>query len=160
MNRFPMVRTVLVAAVLALPSAAEAQRRPAPAAQARAQVNTEGVKRDSAGNVVFSREVYTYPRAGRRDPFSSLIQTGDIRPMIADLEVVAITVGQTERQGIATLRDKSSNEIYRVRVGSVFGRLRVTAIRQRDVELAIDEFGYTRQETLSITVPTGGGRTP
>jgi hypothetical protein len=160
MNRSLIVRTVLLGAAFALPSAAEAQRRPAPAGPARPQVSTEGVKRDSSGNVIFNREVYTYPRAGRRDPFSSLIQTGDIRPMIADLEVVAITVGQTQQQGIATLRDKSSNEIYRVRVGSVFGRLRVTAIRQREVVVAIDEFGHTRQETLPITVPTGGGRTP
>jgi hypothetical protein len=38
--------------------------------------------------------------------------------------------------------------------------MRVTAIRQREVALAIDEFGFTRQEVLSINVPSGGGRTP
>ncbi|MBX3132143.1 MAG: hypothetical protein KF689_01995 [Gemmatimonadaceae bacterium] len=156
-------RLLLIAslvAALAWPGVAEAQRRPTPAAPARPRVSTDAVQRDSSGNVIFHREVYAYPRTGRRDPFSSLIQTGDVRPMVADLEIVAITVGQSERQAIATLRDKSANEVYRVRVGSTFGRLRVVAIRARDVVLAIDEFGYTRQETLSITVPAGGGRTP
>lgn len=149
----------LLLAVLALglvPALASAQA----SNRRRVTVPTDGVKRDSAGAVIFHREVYSYPGSGRRDPFSSLIETGDIRPMLQDLEIVAITLAPSPAQSIATLKDVSSNEIYRVRVGSVFGRLRVVAIRQRDVVLAIDEFGNTRQETLSITVPVGGGRTP
>jgi hypothetical protein len=126
----------------------------------RPQVSTDRVQRDSAGSVVFSREVYNYPSSGRRDPFASLIESGDVRPLLQDLVVVAITLAPSERQSIATLKDVSSGEIYRARVGTVFGRMRVVAIRQRDVVLAIDEFGNTRQETLSITVPVGGGRTP
>ncbi len=153
---------LVLAVVVAVPLMATAQGRRAGGAAAGTpgQVSTDGLKRDSAGNVIFSREVFSYPSAGRRDPFSSLIETGDIRPMLNDLEVVAITLGSTERMSIATLKDKSSEEIYRVRVGSVFGRMRVVAIRQRDVVVAIDEFGNTRQETLSINVPVGGGRTP
>lgn len=152
------MRTLLLA-VLALglvPALASAQANN----RRRVNVPTDGVKRDSSGAVIFNREVYNYPSSGRRDPFSSLIETGDIRPMLQDLEIVAITLAPSAGQSIATLKDVSSNEIYRVRVGSVFGRLRVVAIRQRDVVLAIDEFGNTRQETLSITVPVGGGRTP
>lgn len=154
-----VVAAVFVAAVLApAESGAQAARqRPQPATPV---VATDAVQRDSAGNVVFNREVYGYPRSGRRDPFSSLIESGDIRPMLQDLQVVAITMAQNERQSIATLQDVSSKEIYRVRVGSVFGRMRVVSIRQRELVLAIDEFGNTRQETLSINVPVGGGRTP
>lgn len=151
-------RTLLLA-VLALglvPALASAQANN----RRRVNVPTDGVKRDSSGAVIFNREVYNYPSSGRRDPFSSLIETGDIRPMLQDLEIVAITLAPSPAQSIATLKDVSSNEIYRVRVGSVFGRMRVVAIRQRDVVVAIDEFGNTRQETLSITVPVGGGRTP
>jgi hypothetical protein len=149
----------LILVAVALPMLSDAQegrarsRRPA-------AVATDGIERDSSGNVLFRREVYSYPSGGRRDPFSSLIETGDIRPMIADLIVIAITLGQSDRQSIATLKDRSSDEIYRVRVGSVFGRMRVTAIRQREIEVEIDEFGYKRQENLSINVPVGGGRSP
>lgn len=149
--------TLGLALFLALPAISEAQgRRPA----RPVEVPTEGIVRDSSGNVVFNREVYTYPRAGRRDPFASLITSGDIRPLLADLDIVGIILDPTGRNSVATLKDMSTNEIYRVRVGSVFGRMRVTAIRQREVALAIDEFGFTRQETLSINVPSGGGRTP
>lgn len=159
MHRRPFAAVLLVAAaIVPMLSLAQAARRPA--AARRAAVPTDNVQRDSAGNVIFNRETYTYPRAGRRDPFSSLIETGDIRPMLHDLQVLAITMAQSERQSIATLQDASTNEIYRVRVGSVFGRMRVVSIRQRDVVLAIEEFGNTRQETLSITAPVGGGRTP
>lgn len=149
-----------VAVAVPMLGGAQAGRRAAGARPARVAVPTDGLKRDSSGNVIFNREVYNYPSAGRRDPFSSLIETGDIRPMLQDLVVVAITLAPSDRQSIATLRDVSSNEIYRVRIGTVFGRMRVVAIRQREVVLAIDEFGNTRQETLSINVPVGGGRTP
>lgn len=153
--------TLLVLAAVAVPVIGLAQgRRGAPAPAAPVTINTEGLLRDSAGNVILRREVYTYPSAGRRDPFASLIASGDIRPLLSDLVIVAISLDPTGRNSVATLKDASTNELYRVRNGSVFGRMRVTAIRQREVGLAIDEFGYTRQETLSITVPTRGGRTP
>jgi hypothetical protein len=134
--------------------------RPRAAAPAKVVVPTPELPKDSAGNIIFNREVYSYPRGGRRDPFASLITTGDIRPILADLEIVGIILDGTGRNSVATLRDVSTSEIYRVRVGSTFGRMRVTAIRQREVSLAIDEFGFTRQEVLSITVPSRGGRTP
>jgi len=81
-----------------------------------------------------------------------------MRPLLADLEIVGIILAGGN--SVATLRDISTGEIYRVRTGSTMGRIRVTAIRQREVALSIDEFGFTRQEVLSINVPSRGGRTP
>jgi hypothetical protein len=149
----------LLACVAIVPVLVTAQgARPPAAAPEKIVVPTPELPKDSAGNIIFNREVYSYPRSGRRDPFASLITTGDIRPILADLEIVGIILDGS--RSVATLRDVSSSEIYRVRVGSTFGRMRVTAIRQREVGLAIDEFGFTRQEVLSITVPSRGGRTP
>lgn len=149
----------LLACVAIVPVLVTAQgARPRAAAPEKIVVPTPELPRDSAGNIIFNREVYSYPRSGRRDPFASLITTGDIRPILTDLEIVGIILDGS--RSVATLRDVSSSEIYRVRVGSTFGRMRVTAIRQREVSLAIDEFGFTRQEVLSITVPSRGGRTP
>lgn len=145
---------------IALPTVVSAQARRGGGSGRRPEVATDAVKRDSSGNVIFQREVFTYPGAQRRDPFASLLASGDIRPLLQDLLVVAITVGQSDRQSVATLKDGSTNDVYRVRVGSVFGRMRVTAIRQREIAVEIDEFGYKRQETLSINVPVGGGRRP
>jgi len=157
---FAIALALAIALAVALPMLALAQRRPAGQPARAVEVATDKVVRDSAGNVVFNREVFSYPRGTRRDPFASLITSGDIRPMLADLEVIAISLDPTGRNSVATLKDVSTSELYRVRVGSVFGRMRVTAIRQREVGLAIDEFGFTRQEVLSINVPSRGGRTP
>ncbi len=158
MRRSLMAFLACVAIVPVLVTAQGA--RPQPAAPEKVEVPIPELPRDSSGNIIFNREVYSYSRSGRRDPFASLITTGDIRPILADLEIVGIILDGTGRNSVATLRDVSTSEIYRVRVGSTFGRMRVTAIRQREVGLAIDEFGFTRQEVLSITVPSRGGRTP
>lgn len=160
MLRRSLTLVALLLLAVTLPMLVDAQGRRAGGARRPAEVATDGLERDSSGNVLFRREVYNYPSSGRRDPFSSLIESGDLRPMIADLQIIAITVGQSDRQSIATLKDRSSDEIYRVRVGAVFGRMRVTSIRQREITVEIDEFGNKRQETLSINVPVGGGRTP
>jgi len=127
---------------------------------AHVDVPTDDIPRDSAGKVILRREVYNYPSQGRRDPFASLIVSGDMRPLLTDLEVAAIIFDAAGRNSVATLKDRSTGELYRVRVGSVFGRIRVTAIRPREVGVAVDEFGFTRQETLSITPPQRGQRTP
>jgi hypothetical protein len=136
----------------------------APSAQAQAKPKKVDIPKpefptDSAGRIIFKREVFGYPGDGRRDPFASLIATGDIRPLLEDLVLTGVIVGSTPSQSMVMMKDKSTKEIYRARVGSVFGRIRVTAIRQGEVTLAIDEFGFTRQSVLTFNVPSGG-RTP
>ena len=108
---------------------------------------------DSLGRLVLERESYGYPRDGRRDPFASLIRTGEIRPLLEDLKLTGVIVGATPAGSMAMLRDVSTKEIYKARVGSVFGRIRVTAIRPGEVTLAVDEFGFTRQAVLTMTDP-------
>jgi hypothetical protein len=95
------------------------------------------------------REVFDYEAGGRRDPFASLLGTGEIRPIINDLRVTSILFDPSG-SSVAVLRDLTSSEQYRVRVGQTIGRLRVVAIRQRSVTFAIEEFGFSRQETLTI----------
>jgi hypothetical protein len=96
------------------------------------------------------REVFDYDGGGRRDPFASLIGTAEIDPHLADLRVTSILMDPTGRNSVAILRDSPSKQQYRVRVGQSIGRLRVIAIRQRSVTFAIEEFGFSRQETLTI----------
>lgn len=122
---------------------------PAPAApSANAMVST-----DSAGRVTLLRETFSYERRGRRDPFASLIASGEVRPLFADLRVTGILVDSDRSNSVAMLKDISTNQLYRAKVGSVFGRIRVTAIRANEVALAIDEFGNTRQEVLMLKDP-------
>src|SRR5215467_4379667 len=97
-----------------------------------------------------SREIFSYQGAGR-DPFLSLLKSGDIRPLITDLKLVTIIYDERyAARSVAVLRDISTAKRYRVRAGDVLGRLRVTQIKPRDVVFTIQEFGFERQATLSL----------
>lgn len=142
------------------PSAKVARPLPAPRPAPRAVEASYTI--DSIGNVVpvtdaetarrlsFRREVFAYSNGGRRDPFSSLMTTGEIRPLISDLRLVAVALDAEGGNSVAILRDLTTNEQYRARVGQLLGRLRVTRIARKDVTFTIEEFGYSRQETLSL----------
>ncbi len=96
------------------------------------------------------REVFNYRGAGR-DPFVSLLRSGDVRPLIEDLRVTAINYDPRYPGGsVAVLRDTTMQKRYTVRVGDELGRLRVTAIRTDTVLLTIQEFGVERQMSLRL----------
>lgn len=114
---------------------------------------TPRISTDSAGRVTLEREEFVYVRQGRRDPFASLIATGEVRPLVSDLRVTGILVDPVASNSVAMLKDVSTNQLYRAKVGAVFGRIRVTGIRTTEVAVAIDEFGNTRQEVLMLKDP-------
>ena len=107
-----------------------------------------------ASEVLITRETYAYPAAGRRDPFASLMNTEELRPLLTDLRLVAVAFDATGRNSVAVLRDMSTKEQYRVKVGQEIGRMRVASIREKNVVFGIEEFGYSRQETLAISDST------
>ena len=100
--------------------------------------------------LLINRESYSYPGAGRRDPFVSLMNTEELRPLLGDLKLVAVAFDATGRNSVAVLRDLSTKEQYRVKVGQEIGRMRVAAIHQKEVVFGIEEFGYSRQESLAM----------
>ncbi len=103
---------------------------------------------------LISRESYIYQGTGRRDPFVSLMNNGELRPVFQDLKLVAVALDPLGRNSVAVLRDVTSKEQYRVKVGQEIGRMRVAAIRQKSVTFGIEEFGFSRQETLSMNDST------
>ena len=109
--------------------------------------------------VLINRETYAYPGNGRRDPFVSLMNTEELRPLLGDLKLVAVALDPTGRNSVAVLRDMSTKEQYRVKVGQEIGRMRVAAIHVKDVVFGIEEFGYSRQETLAMMVDSTKVRT-
>ena len=109
---------------------------------------------DTASELVISRETYSYPGRGRRDPFVSLMNTEELRPLLTDLKLVAVAFDATGRNSVAVLRDLSTKEQYRVKVGQEIGRMRVAAINQKSVVFGITEFGYSRQESLAMNDST------
>jgi len=109
--------------------------------------------------VLINRETYAYPGNGRRDPFVSLMNTEELRPLLGDLKLVAVALDPTGRNSVAVLRDMSTKEQYRVKVGQEIGRMRVAAIHAKNVVFGIEEFGYSRQESLAMMVDSTKVRT-
>jgi hypothetical protein len=97
------------------------------------------------------REVFAY-EGGGRDPFMSLLRSGDVRPLLSDLKLTTIVYdGRFATRSVAVLRDITNRRIYRVKTGDIIGRLKVTQIRPREIVFTVQEFGFERQETLSLT---------
>lgn len=120
-----------------------------------AHAQTEGdrvasVTTDTASAVTFNREVFHYDAAGRRDPFLSLVKSSEIRPTLTDLRLTTIAFDPLGRNSVAVLRDLGTKEQYRVKVGTTLGRMRVVRIEPKVVTFALEEFGFSRQESLAI----------
>jgi hypothetical protein len=112
------------------------------------------------GTVTFYREEFTYSDEGRRDPFVSLMSTGELGPLLADLSVTGVLYDYAApNRSLAILVDGSTKETYRVRLGMTLGRMKVARIGEKDVTFSIDEFGFSRQETLLLDTSskTAGG---
>jgi hypothetical protein len=108
---------------------------------------------DTAPRVLINREVFAYEGAGRRDPFVSLLNTSDLKPLLTDLKLVGVAYDPRGQNSVAVLRDVTSKDQYKVRVGQTIGRMRVAAIQPKAVIFTIEEFGYSRQELLPIAPP-------
>ena len=138
------VRNLLVATLWLAPAALASQGAPAD--------TTAPVRVDTAP-LSLVREVFSF-QGGGRDPFVSLLKTGDVRPMITDLKLVTVVYDDRySARSVAVLRDVTTGKRYRAKTGDVIGRLRVTQIRPREVVFTIQEFGFERQQTLSIVRP-------
>ncbi|MDQ8162960.1 MAG: hypothetical protein P3C10_10300 [Gemmatimonadota bacterium] len=156
--------------------AVSASARPVDAQQPPRQGPPRAVAAESAGTVgassaarkpatmpteiVLQREVFAYNGGGRRDPYTSLMTSSDVRPLLSDLRLTAVAFDPVGNNSVAILRDTFSKQQYRIRVGQQLGRLRVAAIRQRAVQFTIEEFGFNRQETLPLSSDTTKVRNP
>jgi hypothetical protein len=130
-------------------STAGTSRRPATARATQTSAGSTAVLGESAS---FNRESFKYDRSGRRDPFVSLMAYGELRPLITELRVTSIAF-DPNGGSVAVLRDLGTKEQYRVRVGESLGRMRVARIAKKEITFTIEEFGYSRQETLALVDP-------
>ncbi len=137
-------------------TAAAATKAATDSAQKRGSASQAATK----GTVTFYREEFAYSDEGRRDPFVSLMATGELRPLLADLTVTGVLYDfAAPNRSLAVLVDGTTQETYRVRIGMTLGRMKVAKIGEKDVTFSIDEFGFSRQETLllDMTSKTAGG---
>jgi hypothetical protein len=152
-------REAAPAATAAVPQGGTGAATAAPADSARPAGQTSVAQRGARGELSVEREVFSYAADGRRDPFQSLVNTTELRPFLSDLTLAGIIYDASGRNSLAILRE-NNGPTYRVRVGQALGRMKVAQINQRDVIFTIDEFGFSRQETLALPSDTNAVRTP
>lgn len=125
----------------------------APATGGAAQARAAGrVSLDTTLPVEYRREMFRYG-GGPRDPFESLLSSGDMGPMIQDMRLVAITYDARYGNSVAVVRAANVVQPFRLRRGDTIGRMRVIQIRQYEVVFQIEEFGFERQEVLALRRP-------
>ena len=107
--------------------------------------------------VVYEREVFEYSRSGRVDPFRSLLDDAELGVRLEDLSLQGVMYDADASQSVAVLSRVGSTRPLRVRVGDRVGGIRVLTIRQRDVEVLIEEFGVARRGTLELKSATQKG---
>jgi hypothetical protein len=152
-------------------AAASSNTKAAPATKTAASTDSAPQRGSVSQNgakttVTFYREAFSYESDGRRDPFLSLMATGELRPMLSDLTLVGIIYDESGRNSVAILVDASSGgpaggQTYRKKVGDALGRMKIAKISETEITLNIDEYGFARQETLLIDRnPRTGARRP
>lgn len=155
---------VVAAALLAMPATTVAQKAPVRTVAARTADSAAApaaapARRPATRNqLVIQREAFSYAQEGRRDPFVSLMNTSELRPMVSDLRLVVV-VYDADGDSRAVLRDVNTKEQYKIRVGQQLGRMRVARINPKSVTFSILEFGESRQVTLALNDSTSA-RTP
>ncbi len=151
-NRIRLLSLILLAA--SIPSVAWGQDPPPPPPD-----TTE---------LVFSREVFTYPAYERRNPFTPLI-SGDIAgPRFEELSLLGIVYFTNPELSIALFGignqgaadptgTAAAYETLRAHVGEVVGNMRVVEIQRMHVIVEVEDFGLTEQRTMELPKLGRGG---
>jgi hypothetical protein len=101
------------------------------------------------------RETFSYAGSSR-DPFQSVVSQASAGPEVTDMILVAIYADvRSARNSVAVLKERQGPRRFRVKVGDKIGTATVSMITQRDVTFSIQDFGFERQETLSLHTREG-----
>lgn len=116
---------------------------------AKAAADSAKAKARPEPKLAFEREVYTYPGARRRDPYTPV--TGDLSgPRFEDLTLSGIIFSSDPSRSLLLLADASTKKVYRARRGDQVGNARVVEISPARAVFAVDNFGVVRQELLEL----------
>jgi type II secretory pathway pseudopilin PulG len=138
------------ASLAATPAATNAHADSVAASEAEAAL-ADSVQK--AREIEVMRETFAYG-GGTRDPFSSLINSSKDGPEIADLDLVGVYQDlRSPSNSVVVLREKVSSKRHKMRVGDQLSRAKLVQIRARDAVFMIQDFGFERQETLSLRKP-------
>jgi hypothetical protein len=99
---------------------------------------------------IYRREVFSYPGSGRPDPFRSLLKGGDMGVRLEDLMLQGVVHHEDPSQSVAVLVQKGNPRRIQAKVGERIGTIRIVSISRDRVNVAVEELGVVRRETLVI----------
>ena len=155
-------RTLALAALVlaAAPLAAQDPQPPADSAQGPPTPPAE---------LIFEREVFDYPTYERRNPFRPLVGATGEGPRFEQVRLRGIIWSADPRRSVALFGIGSANaaatpdavagqaNTARLRVGEVWGNMRVVEIQKDMVVVSVEEFGLSERKTLELTRRRAGG---
>ena len=114
--------------------------------------------------LVFEREVFTYPSFERRDPFRSLADDDDLGPRFEDMVLLGVILAPRPERSVAVLgarpprstSDQPATRMFRLRSGERVGNVRVIEIREGEVMVAVEDFGIVDTRMLTMPDPQVG----
>jgi hypothetical protein len=136
-----------------VPAAPGGPATPASTASKGAAPAPAASRTEAKSDISLVRETFNYTAEGRRDPFMSLMKTGELRPAVSDLKLVTVIYDPAGRS-VAILRDLTTKEQYRIKVGQTLGRMRVASIQPKSVTFTVIAIGTTFQEVLALNDTT------
>ncbi|MEX2528987.1 MAG: hypothetical protein WEA09_15250 [Gemmatimonadota bacterium] len=148
-SRFPSGRVLLAPTLLAailVADSSEAQEQQGRQAQAT---------RDSV-DLVFEREVFTYPSFTRRNPFRPLTSGPDSGPQFEELSLIGVIYSTEPGASVALLAQGNvaaggaGGRTFRVRRGTVLANMRVLEVQRDQVVVEVEEFGTREQRVLTL----------
>ena len=104
--------------------------------------------------LIFDREVFTYPAHQRRNPFRPLSGPGDAGPRFEELTLMAVVLSPDPGGSLAVFQVPGTPEagggVHRLREGQTLGNVRVVEIRFREVVVEVEEFGLRERVTMRL----------
>lgn len=156
MTRLPSLALLLTAAALLAPDRALAQEPP-PVQQPPTEL-------------VFEREVFTYPTFARRNPFMPLTGSNQGGPRFEALRLLGIIHSDDPRASTAMIGTSTveisedgtsvtvvTGQSWYLKMGQSIGNIRVVEIRRDQVVVEVEEFGLTEQKIMQLQIRRLGG---
>ncbi len=120
--------------------------------------------------LVAEREVFTYPGAGRRNPFKPLSSGFDGAPRFDQLRLMGVIFSDDPSASVAVLGTSTvqisedgsqvtlqEGRAWYLKVGQSLGNIRVVEIRREQVVVDVEEFGLTERKIMQLQTRRLGG---
>lgn len=155
---------MLLAILAALPAPARGQAGSQPAPQSPGgQAPGQPAPGDTT-ELVFEREVFSYPEIPRRDPFRPLVGVAGAGPRFEELRLLGIIHSADPQRSVALFAEGAAEgggaqaraKSYYARRGDVIGNMRVLEIHPDRVVVQVEEFGLFEQHVLELKKPAEG----